>query len=366
MEVVFLQVQRHEVTLGRVEQPPPLHLTRVHGEVRVQHAVDRVQGVGPREERLIRFRERDGVEELVVVTQLDRLQHHHPFPRRADLPDPVDLAADDEHPGHPGPELLGHPAVPVRVVPAEAARVILRQRDLETVILAGRDIDEHVVRVTGRRDVQPMGVQVGVRPLVRPVHHHVLGRPHVRQPVAQVDLQGVAGVDLPGVPGHDLVPGVGLDQLRRAHVHDGGHRGEPDIQHAVRAALHPWLRQHPRPACRSPGRRPGLRGRRARGLPLEDSGRQGRACSTEPVPHHAAARYRTRHRFSLLSVNAEGNLTTTQSNKRQDASGRAAHTASPCISLTRATTPGTPAGLAGRVVAPITCGQLALATQSLN
>ena len=52
VEVVVLQLEGHELALGRVQQPPPLHLARVHPDLRREDAVDRVEDLRPREERL--------------------------------------------------------------------------------------------------------------------------------------------------------------------------------------------------------------------------------------------------------------------------------------------------------------------------
>jgi hypothetical protein len=51
--------------------------------------------------------------------------------------------------------------VVVRVVPVDAGRVVLRQLVLVLERLPGRDLDEGVVAVVARRDVQAVGVQVG-------------------------------------------------------------------------------------------------------------------------------------------------------------------------------------------------------------
>jgi hypothetical protein len=115
-----------------------------------------------------------GVHERVVGAELDRLQHHDPFPGGTDLGHRVERPAHDDHPGHAGPDLLGHGAVAVRVVPEQARRMVTGDRDLVAPALAGRDRQEHVVAVAAWRDVQPVRMEVRRRPLVRPDHRHVV------------------------------------------------------------------------------------------------------------------------------------------------------------------------------------------------
>ena len=74
--------------------------------------------------------------------------------------------------GHARPDLLRYRAVPVRVIPEDAARMIPRHGDLVALGRPRGDRQEHVVGVPGGGHVQPMGVQVGIYP--RPVFQRQL------------------------------------------------------------------------------------------------------------------------------------------------------------------------------------------------
>ena len=72
------------------------------------------------------------------------------------------VAGDDQRARHPASDLDEAGTVLVRMVPEGARRMIRRDLIFVAELLSGMDRDQDVVAVAGRRDPQPMGVQVGV------------------------------------------------------------------------------------------------------------------------------------------------------------------------------------------------------------
>ena len=170
-------------------------------------------------------------------------------------PPEITLAAT----GHPAAHLLLDPAVVVRVVPEQAAGVVVRHPDVVALVRARLEDEEDVVpgaiRGVGGGHVQAVGVQVRRRPGVRPGHVRrkgLAGRVRLgargrrrmrgvrlrREPVLQLEGDGLAGEHLPGGARKGPVVGVGADHGADADVDVGDRRGERPGEPAVRGAAH--------------------------------------------------------------------------------------------------------------------------------
>ncbi len=204
-----------------MDQTPALHLAGPHVDGRRPLAVDG-------EEPCRRLREHD-VEALdhAVGVEHHLAQHHDAVARRLDLRHVVEVALDDDRPGHAARHLDVGAAMAMRMVPVGAPGVVLGQRDLDVVPVAGAHRPKHVVGDAARADVRAVEVEVGRVELVRLVHVGRRGVAVRRQVVDQLHLQRVARPHLHGRPRRvalvradeqaiaaDVPPGI-LDAERR-------------------------------------------------------------------------------------------------------------------------------------------------------
>src|SRR2546421_414072 len=94
------------------------------------------------------------VPDLRVLEQQYVLVHMPQLGKRVEQP------LDNERAGHSVAYLVVRMSVRMRVVPIEAGRLARRDADLVILRPAGRDVEEHVVRVPEWRDGQPVHVEV--------------------------------------------------------------------------------------------------------------------------------------------------------------------------------------------------------------
>ncbi len=121
VELVTIQLQEECQVRRRVQDPPALRLARPDRHRRVELAVDQAQ-IG-----LLHVRARRHVQEVdhaAVGVELRRVEHQQPLGDPGDARQGVDVAFDDDRSRHAAEDLVGRPAVQVRVVPVETGRVV--------------------------------------------------------------------------------------------------------------------------------------------------------------------------------------------------------------------------------------------------
>ena len=186
IQIVLLEFEEEIVLILRADQPPALHFAGTHRDRGPSLSVDREEARrGLRKQRGEILDHPEGV--------IDDLGHEHDaFLGIGDLGHTGEITLDDEGARHAARDLHVGTAVMVRVIPVSAAGVVLRQRDLDVVLLAGYHRAHDIVGDAARAAVRAVEMEVRVVELVW--QRHVLRqRIAVRwKVVRQPDLQRLA------------------------------------------------------------------------------------------------------------------------------------------------------------------------------
>ena len=228
----------------RVEDPPPLDLAGTNLGRRVQVPVD-----VDRRFWTLGATDRHGLAVLDLCARQDDPSLRELAQRRHF----VEATLHHDRPGHSREDLPLHEHVEVWVVPVGARRVVLRELVCVGELVPRVDLQEHVVVVRSRRDVESVRVQVG----------------RLRKVVDQVDRELVPIAD------HQRGPRVASVIVHRDHAamvdpNRTDRRAQSCIEQAIPAVAQRRLgeaivdqRRDISVACRAPGRALGTRLRRA-------------------------------------------------------------------------------------------------------
>ena len=212
VQPVLVELQKHVVLVLRGDEAPALHLPRPHVDGRPPLAVDR------QEARRGFRKQRAEILDHMVGVEHDLRQQHDALARLGDLRHLGKVAFDDDGARHVARHLHIGRAMVMRMIPAGAARVVLRQRDLDVVAVSRLHRTHDVVGDAARAAVRAVKMEIRAVELVRirgeagldvAVGRHVVGKPDLQR-LARLHAQVEAKAA-------DVAIGVGAAQLGAEH-----------------------------------------------------------------------------------------------------------------------------------------------------